>query len=98
MNLVVTFDQADSSLTSLVGGKGYNLILLTGAGFPVPPGFIVTAEAYRLFLDQVTWLDEELAGLDFADPDHLRTQCTKLRNRLEKVALPGPVAEAIRAA
>jgi pyruvate, water dikinase len=29
-----------------VGGKGANLGELTRAGFPVPPGFVVTAEAY----------------------------------------------------
>src|SRR4051812_14483469 len=98
MNLVVTFDQADLGLTSLVGGKGYNLMLLAGAGFPVPSGFIVTADAYGLFLDQVVQLDEELASLNFTDPDGLREQCTTLRHRLEQVALPGPVADAIRTA
>src|SRR5262249_51161373 len=50
MNLVVAFEQADLGLTSLVGGKGHNLVLLTAAGFPVPPGFVLTAEAYGLFL------------------------------------------------
>jgi rifampicin phosphotransferase len=34
---------------SLVGGKAYNLARLLQAGFPVPPGFCLTAEAYRLF-------------------------------------------------
>jgi pyruvate, water dikinase len=31
---------------ALVGGKGANLGELTGAGLPVPPGFVVTATAY----------------------------------------------------
>ena len=30
----------------LVGGKGANLGELTRAGLPVPPGFVVTSEAY----------------------------------------------------
>jgi pyruvate,water dikinase len=98
MNLVVRFDQPDLGLTSLVGGKGYNLILLTAAGLPVPPGFIVTAEAYRLFLEHVAGLDDELARLDFDNPDRLRDQCAKLRSRLQQIALPGPVADAIRMA
>ncbi|HWY85118.1 MAG TPA: PEP/pyruvate-binding domain-containing protein [Gemmataceae bacterium] len=98
MNLVVPFEQTDMALTSLVGGKGYNLILLTGAGFPVPPGFVVSAEAYRLFLDHVSGLDEELADFDYANPDVLREQCGKLRERLEKVALPASVADAIKSA
>ncbi len=98
MNLVVRFDQPDLGMSSLVGGKGYNLILLTAAGFPVPPGFVVSADAYRLFLDHVTGLDEELSRLDFTNPDFLRTQCTALRKRLEQFSLPEPVTEAIRAA
>ncbi len=98
MNLVVRFDQPDLGMSSLVGGKGYNLILLTAAGFPVPPGFVVTSEAYQLFLDHVTGLDEELSRLDITNPDLLRTQCTTLRKRLEQFSLPEPVAEAIRAA
>ena len=40
---------------ALVGGKGANLGEMIAAGFPVPPGFVVTAEAY---LDSM-----ELAGL-----------------------------------
>ena len=32
---------------SLAGGKGANLGELVQAGFPVPPGFVITTEAYR---------------------------------------------------
>lgn len=35
----------------LVGGKGANLGELTAAKLPVPPGFVVTSEAYRYALD-----------------------------------------------
>ena len=33
-----------------VGGKGYNLIKLARAGFPVPGGYILTTRAYREFI------------------------------------------------
>src|SRR4051794_11099480 len=98
MNLVVPFERADLGLTSLVGGKGHNLVLLSGAGFPVPPGFVVSAEAYGFFLDHVSGLDEELAGFDYTNPDRLRAQCATLRQRLEQVALPREAAEAIETA
>ncbi len=32
---------------TLVGGKGANLLKLNQFGFPIPPGFIVTTEAFR---------------------------------------------------
>ena len=33
------------------GGKGMNLAVLARAGFPVPPGFLVTTEAYDAFVE-----------------------------------------------
>ena len=33
-----------------VGGKGANLGILAGAGFPVPPGFCLTTAAFRRFM------------------------------------------------
>ena len=35
----------------IAGGKGANLGELTRAGFPVPPGFVVTADAYLSAMD-----------------------------------------------
>lgn len=98
MNLVVFFDQTEAGLGSLVGGKGSNLHVLTKAGFPVPPGFVVTAEAYDEFLRHVDWLDSELVNFDFEHPDRLRDQCIALRARLSCIELPPAVGEAIHAA
>jgi phosphoenolpyruvate synthase/pyruvate phosphate dikinase len=98
MALLVPFDQPEAGLTSLVGGKGANLLRLTAAGFPVPQGFVVSAEAYRLFLDSITGLDQDLADFDYAHPDRLRTQCQALRQRLARVTLPAEVEQVIRAA
>ncbi len=98
MSLVVFFDQLDVGVGSLVGGKGNNLIALTAAGFPVPPGFVVTAQAYLRFLQGVAGLELELAALDYENPDRLREQCRRLRERLVKVPLPAEVEVAIRAA
>ena len=50
------------AVVSLVGGKGGNLIALTAAGFPVPPGFVVTAEAYEQFLAEAPDLDADFAA------------------------------------
>ncbi len=47
MASVMSFDEIDASMLSLVGGKALNLGILTRAGFAVPPGFCVTTAAYR---------------------------------------------------
>jgi pyruvate,water dikinase len=97
MNLVVDFNQPERGLVSLVGGKGGNLIALTAAGFPVPPGFVVTSEAYQQFLATVPDLEARLAAFDYARPEVLREQCGCLRERLSRIPLPDAVRQAVRA-
>lgn len=41
---VLPFDSPDATL-ALVGGKGANLGRMARAGFPVPPGFLITTTA-----------------------------------------------------
>ncbi|MGH7910608.1 MAG: PEP/pyruvate-binding domain-containing protein, partial [Candidatus Dormibacteraceae bacterium] len=53
----------DSVNPRSMGGKGAGLSALVAAGFPVPEGFVVTAEAYRDFV--------EAAGLTGAGPERL---------------------------
>ncbi len=49
---VVWFGDVGKEDVAIVGGKGANLGEMTQAHFPVPPGFIVTADAYWQFLDE----------------------------------------------
>jgi hypothetical protein len=52
-------DEVDASVAS-VGGKAANLLELRGAGFAVPDGFVVPADAYREFVE-LAGIAEELA-------------------------------------
>ncbi len=47
---VVWFKEVDKEDIPLVGGKGANLGEMTKAGYPVPPGFIVTSHAFSEFI------------------------------------------------
>jgi pyruvate,water dikinase len=47
---IVWIDQP-SSMQAQTGGKGASLVRLREAGFPVPAGFIITADAYRRFVE-----------------------------------------------
>lgn len=44
---IVSFAEIRADQESLVGGKGLSLGLMVQAGLPVPPGFVVTTEAYQ---------------------------------------------------
>jgi pyruvate,water dikinase len=51
MQFIKHFSEIDDADLPRVGGKGLNLGKLTRAGFPVPNGFCVTTEAYRLSVE-----------------------------------------------
>ncbi|MFE0348858.1 pyruvate, phosphate dikinase [Streptomyces griseoluteus] len=48
---VYDFTEGDRDMAGLLGGKGSNLAEMTRLGLPVPPGFTVTTEACRAFLE-----------------------------------------------
>ena len=48
---VFDFAHGDRSQRDLLGGKGANLAEMTKLGLPVPPGFTITTEACRAYLE-----------------------------------------------
>jgi pyruvate, orthophosphate dikinase len=63
--LVYDFTEGNKDLKDLLGGKGANLAEMTNLGLPVPPGFIITTEACRYYLQHGAipdGLDEEIQG------------------------------------
>jgi pyruvate, orthophosphate dikinase len=59
--LVYDFTEGNKDLKDLLGGKGANLAEMTNLGLPVPPGFIITTDACRYYLQQGT-VPDGLAG------------------------------------
>ncbi|OLT27412.1 pyruvate, phosphate dikinase [Nocardiopsis sp. CNR-923] len=57
---VYKFTEGNKDLKDLLGGKGANLAEMTNLGLPVPPGFTITTEACRHYLDN----GEVPSGLD----------------------------------
>jgi pyruvate, orthophosphate dikinase len=49
---VFDFAQGNRDQRDLLGGKGANLAEMTNLGLPVPPGFTITTEACRAYLEQ----------------------------------------------
>ena len=49
--LVYDFTEGNRDLRDLLGGKGANLAEMTNLGLPVPPGFIITTDACRHYLE-----------------------------------------------
>jgi pyruvate, orthophosphate dikinase len=66
--LVYDFTEGNKDLKDLLGGKGANLAEMTNLGLPVPPGFIITTDACRYYLEQGTVPDSLAAEVT----EHLR--------------------------
>jgi pyruvate, orthophosphate dikinase len=49
---VYDFNEGNRDLKDLLGGKGANLAEMTNLGLPVPPGFTITTEACKVYLDK----------------------------------------------
>lgn len=63
MNFIYPFEKLSQTDVAIAGGKGASLGELTQAGFPVPPGFVISEEAFDSFLAQTDLLQEVQAQL-----------------------------------
>jgi pyruvate,water dikinase len=98
--LVMTFDRLDGGSLPLVGGKAANLGELTRAGLPVPDGFCLTTEAYRLAADDagLGGTLDRLARTAPADTAALAGLATRARQAILAAPVPRQVSEAVTTA
>ncbi|WP_456599132.1 pyruvate, phosphate dikinase [Blastococcus sp. SYSU DS0616] len=62
---VYDFSEGSRDQKDLLGGKGANLAEMTNLGLPVPPGFTITTDACRYYLEHGSTppeLDEQVSG------------------------------------
>ena len=83
-----------------MGGKGANLGEMTRAGLPVPPGFCLTAAAYREFLQARSpmgatareTIQNILAEARLDGPADVDAQAERIRSFLEGLPAPAAIA------
>ncbi|MCM1224253.1 MAG: hypothetical protein NC548_58355 [Lachnospiraceae bacterium] len=95
--MIRRFDEIGKDDVMVVGGKGANLGEMTRAGLPVPPGFVVTADAYRSFLAE-NHIDEEITALlddAGADEQKLFSAAEKIRGLITAGSMPVSLKEAV---
>lgn len=84
-----------------VGGKGASLGEMTHVGLPVPNAFVITAQAFRKFL-QMTKLEDSifsvLEELDVDDNDALNAASDKVKTMVATAKMPEAIKKDIVAA
>jgi pyruvate, water dikinase len=98
--LVDLQDVSESDLP-LVGGKAGKLGELIREGLPVPPGFIVTTEAYQAFVDATRLAQEipqALASIQVDQPPTVEAASQRIRSAFESTAFPPELEQTLRAA
>jgi len=98
---IVWFNEVTKDDVPLVGGKGANLGEMTRAQIPVPPGFIVTADAYFDFLEEAKLTDKIrnlLEPLDPGDSKQLQQIAAQVKQLILDATMPKKLASEIKEA
>lgn len=93
--MIVDFKQVGKNDVGLVGGKGANLGEMVRAGFPVPPGFIVTAAAYYHVVELNNLkpkIKPILHDLDIHDIHSLNQVSQRIKALISRANIPNQLA------
>lgn len=93
------FNEIKKDDLPIVGGKGANLGEMTGNGLPVPPGFCVTAGAYKDFIHYAE-LDEIITflieSLNVDDVEQLNDVSKEVRQKIMEAPILPELEEEIK--
>jgi len=102
---IKTFSQISKKDVDLAGGKGASLGEMTKAGIPVPPGFIILADAFDYFMDNTpksiaidTELDiaAQLSKVNFDDTNSIDQASNVIRDIMQDTEMPKELSTDIK--
>ncbi len=100
-NYIKWFSSIHKEDVAIAGGKGANLGEMWNAGFPVPNGFVIVAQAYRDYLAANKFEDEiygKLKDFDYEDTNKLEAVATEIQGLISSGTIPEDLKEEIEAA
>ncbi|MEE9525972.1 MAG: phosphoenolpyruvate synthase [Candidatus Woesearchaeota archaeon] len=93
------FKEISKDDVETVGGKGANLGEMTQAGLPVPPGFVVTAQTYKEFIEKTGIKDkilEMVGSIDVENTDQLQATAKEVQELIKATEIPKEIIEDIK--
>ena len=101
MRYVKFFKEIHKQDIPSAGGKGANLGEMYNAGFPVPPGFVITSNAYKDFIE-VTGIKKEmkeiLQKIDYNNYDTIAKAAKDIQTLIKSEEIPKEIRLEIKAA
>ena len=98
IDFIAWFSELNKDSGSIAGGKGANLAEIYNLKIPVPPGFVVTAQAYD-YLIKTAGLDEKIKALlekiDYENTEQLNEITKEIRGLIESAKFPKEMQEEI---
>ena len=98
IDFVKWFSELNKDSGNIAGGKGANLSEIYNLKVPVPPGFVVTAQAYNYFLEKAGLKDqikELLDSIKYEDTEQLTETAKQVRELILKAKFPKEMEEEI---
>lgn len=97
MKLFFGYAEVGTDQIPVVGGKGQNIAVVQQACFPVPPGYILSAEAFRAVISNMN-VKNELDAFFSVDitPKDLERVSELLRSSITAVAVEEEIQDALR--
>ncbi len=102
--IILWFEEISKEDVPIVGGKNANLGEMLNAGIPVPPGFAVTAYAYKRFIEETGIRDKIYEILrsrvpaGAAKPEDYIEASKEIRKLIESAPMPKDIEDEIRKA
>jgi pyruvate,water dikinase len=99
--VIAWFEEIGKADIPIAGGKGANLGEMTKARIPVPPGFIVTADAYFQFLHEAQLAEKIRSHLKILKPKDtkmLQETAFQIMQMISQASMPPGMADEIKKA
>ncbi len=93
---IVWLENIGKNDVSIAGGKGAQLGELKKSGFPVPNGFIITTNVYKIVLSKIkNKVEHILSDLDTENTNELESSSNKIQSLILSIDLPDDIKKDI---
>lgn len=96
MSFIKQFKEINKDTVSQTGGKGASLGEMTGAGIPVPPGYVILTDAFERFLSETDLTQEveaELGKVNHEEMLSVERASEHIRELILNAEMPKDIAD-----